>query len=244
MAESKKVKIEFDQVTAWKIATIILGILFIVSIATGGFGSKSGSGTIQAPTPTLAPQPTIPTEAQYIEVSVDDDPVLGDKNAPITIIEFSDYQCPFCKRAFDQTLPDLKKNYIEKGKVKLVFRDLPLPFHTEADEAAIAANCAGAQGKYWEMHDVLFQQQSAWAGQADPKNALTQIAKELGVNEAEFTSCYNDPATRKEVEADYADAGAAGATGTPTFFINGRKLVGAQPYQAFEAVIEDELKKA
>lgn len=95
---------------------------------------------------------------QY-QVSMDDDPVLGNANAPITIIEFSDYECPFCKRFYDQTFGQIKKDYIDTGKVKFIYRDYPLSFHPGAEPAAQAANCAGEQGKYWEMHDKIFQAQ-------------------------------------------------------------------------------------
>ena len=244
--QKKKIRIEFDEATAWKIATVVLGILFIVSIFTKGF---SGTGAVvnvpsadnqQVPT---ANAPSAPQAPQYIDVSEDDDPVLGDPDAPITIIEFSDYQCPFCERFFQQTLPSIKSDYIDDGKAKLVYRDFPLPFHPNADDAAVAANCAGEQGKYFEMHDKLFEAQAAWSGLQDPNAEFTGYAKGLGLDEKKFTNCLADPKVKAEIQADATDGAQAGVSGTPSFFVNGRLLVGAQPYAAFKAVIDDELSK-
>ncbi len=100
-----------------------------------------------------------PVQTGAVAVSVDDDPVLGKSDAPVTIIEFSDFQCPYCLRWWEETLPQIKQAYIDTGKVRLIYRDFPLAFHPGAEPAALAANCAHEQGKYWEMHDKIFEEQ-------------------------------------------------------------------------------------
>lgn len=175
---------------------------------------------------------------------------MGDKNAPITIIEFSDYECPFCKRHFDQTLPQLIEKYVDTGKVKIVYRDLPLPFHDPmATKEAIAANCAREQGgdsKYFQFHDQIFNRTTS-NGNGLSESDLVTIATDLDLNLTSFNTCLDDPKQADEVKKDLADAAKAGATGTPSFIIgkstsngeiNGDLVVGAQPFSTFEAIIQ------
>lgn len=166
----------------------------------------------------------------------------GEETVPVTIVEFTDYQCPFCQRAFEQTYPEIKKQYMDTGKARYLVHDLPLPIHPNAPAAALAARCAGEQGKYWPMHDAIFTHQDEWAnGQVD--ELMKQYAKGVGVNPSQFNSCYDGKKYQAAIEADVKLANEVGATGTPTFFINGRSLVGAQPIAAFKAIIEEELGK-
>ncbi|MEK6812793.1 MAG: thioredoxin domain-containing protein [Nanoarchaeota archaeon] len=236
MAEKKQVTLTFDAATPWKIATVILGILFIVSIVTNGF-SGAESPTIERDTGT-APQPEL---LQRAEIDIDDDAILGDKDAPITMISCEDYQCPFCKRAFEQTFPMIKQNYIDTGKVRYVFRDFPLPFHTEADEAAMAAECAGDQNKYFEMHELLFKNQQDWSGNPKATFTFKTYADQLGLNKEKFDACVDNREHDAEIQKDMAACEAAGTSGTPTFFINGQQVVGAQPYTAFQTALEQAL---
>ncbi len=187
-----------------------------------------------------ANQPSVPNPVERIDVSIDDDSVRGDRNALITIVEFSDFECPFCGRFYEQTYPDIKSKYIDTGKVKYVFRDFPLAFHKDAKNAAMASECAGDQGdnKYWEYHDLLFDNQKA----LDIDN-LKQYAKDLNLNTYNFNECLDGEKFADEVEKDMKDGQSYGVNGTPAFFINGRLLSGAQPFSAFETVIEDELGK-
>jgi protein-disulfide isomerase len=201
----------------------------------------------------LAPQqtqaPTQRTASQIFQVSLDDDPVKGDPNAPVTVVEFSDFQCPFCARFFIQTLPALQENYIDTGKIKLVYKDFPLDsLHPNARRAHIAAECADEQGKFWDYHDVLFEKQSEWnrLSSADLSSQLNQYATSMGLESANFNSCLSSQSVRDEVNADFLQAASYGATGTPTFFIGNEKngfikLVGAQPYAAFQAAIDAQL---
>ena len=169
------------------------------------------------------------TEASAIDVSVDDDPVLGNEDALVTIVEFSDFQCPFCKKANDEALSLVKENYVKTGKVKLVFRDFPLEFHPEAEVAALAAECADEQGKFWEYHDVLFANQDS-LGDANYK----VWAEELGLDTEQFNDCYKSLKYLDEVRSDLVDGQKYGVSGTPAFFVDGRLISGAQPYSVFK----------
>ncbi|MGQ9601145.1 MAG: DsbA family protein [Candidatus Bipolaricaulia bacterium] len=181
---------------------------------------------------------------ERIAVSTDDDPALGRADAPVVIVEFSDFQCPYCARFAQQTFPQLKQEYIDTGKVRLVYRDFPLSFHKNAAPAAEAAQCAYEQGRFWEMHDRIFAGQGEWSGSAG--TAASQLfvgyAEALGLDKERFRECLSSGRYREEVQEDFRDGTSYGVTGTPTFFINGIKLVGAQPFSSFQQVIEAELK--
>ena len=168
---------------------------------------------------------------------IDDDPSLGNKNAKVTVIEFSDFQCPFCKQFFSQSLPSLLKEYIDSGKVRFVYRDLPLTsIHADAMNAALAANCAREQGgdeTFFKYHDLIFNNQQALSA-----NDLKRYAGQLSLDMGKFSSCLDSQKYASEVQNDLSDAASIGATGTPTFLINGYKVVGAQPYQVFTELID------
>ena len=219
-------------------------ILLIILIALVAFNLFTTLNVYFQLTPLRINDQTInqesPNQPPQIQVSADDDPVLGNPDAPVTIIEFSDYQCPFCRRFWQQTLPLIKQNFIDTGKVKLVYRDFPLNFHQYAQKAAEAAECAGEQGKYWEYHDILFERQAEWSAQGVQK--FKDYAVELGLDLEQFSSCLDSGKYAQEVQKDYQDGISYGVRGTPTFFINGVKIVGAQPYQTFETVINQFLQ--
>ena len=194
-------------------------------------------------------QPTQPAAPQVFRVSLDDDPVKGNPDAPVTIVEFSDFQCPFCLRFFQQTLPLIEQNYIDTGKIKFVYKDLPLDsLHPNARAAHIAAECADEQEKFWEYHDVLFEKQPQWSSLASSEleNTFTEFATDMGLQAASFESCMQSPNIADEVNNDTLEAASFGATGTPTFFIGNEKdgfikLVGAQPFVVFQNVIDNQL---
>lgn len=165
----------------------------------------------------------------------DNDAVLGDKNAPVTIVEFSDYECPFCKRFVDETLPQIKAEYIDTGLVKLVYRDYPLPSHPNALPAAMAAECMRDQSDdatYFEYHDLIF------AGGAISRDKLVNYADQLGADVEKFSECLDSEKFLKEVQNDFEDGQKAGVTGTPSFVINGESISGAREFAAFQEVIE------
>ena len=170
---------------------------------------------------------------------------MGRTDAPITIVEVSDYQCPYCKRFFDNTFPQLKKEYIDTGKVRLVFKDLALGFHQHSQKAAQAAHCAGDQGQYWEMHDKLFQN----AKRLDEKY-LVEYADAIKLDQKKFSACLNSKQHIADIESDAKEANAAGLTGTPSFVIGvttpdvikGKVMRGAQPFARLKIIIDNELK--
>ena len=219
------------------------GILFsnsgqgFANLFDGGGGqalndTNDGGGEQEA-----APDVDIDT-LETVAVSVDDDAVLGDPNAPVTIVEFSDFQCPYCEKFYSETLPLIKENYIDTGLVKLIYRDLPLPSHDKADDAAQAAECvAEVGGDYYAYHDWLFENISAWANE-DVTGSLIAGAQIMGLD---ISSCLENGDMQDEVNQDYTAGKGYGVSGTPTFFINGKKLVGAWPYEVFESIIESQL---
>lgn len=172
---------------------------------------------------------------RYSVEVVSHNPVRGDAAAPISIIEFSDYQCPFCGRV-TPTLAQVRETY--GNKVKIIFKDFPLPNHPQAQKAAEAAHCAGDQGKYWEMHDRMFGDQRALE-----VPALKASAVALGLSAPEFNQCLDSGKFAAIVKED-ADLGEKlGVNSTPTLYINGRPLIGAQPFEAFKQAIDEELAK-
>ena len=173
--------------------------------------------------------------ADKVNIKLGDAPVKGPSAAKVTLIEFSDFQCPFCSRV-NPTLKQIEDEY--KGKIKIAFRNLPLPFHDKAHLAAEAALAANEQGKFWAMHDKLFANQQA----LDRPN-LDKYAQELGLNMAKFTAALDSGKFKDKVDQDAKEGASVGATGTPTFFINGNRLVGAQPADKFKELIDAELKK-
>jgi protein-disulfide isomerase len=195
----------------------------------------------------LQTRPTVADALPKDPIAIASKPFKGRETAKVALIEFSDYQCPFCGRYTKDTLPQIWTDYVETGKIKYVFGDMPLSFHKQAFKAAEAAHCAGAQGKFWEMHDALFQNQSALAPEQ-----LAAHAKTVGVHDAQFQQCLDSGQFAADINKDIADAGAAGITGTPTFLVgiiqpgDGRvkvvsKLVGAKPYAEFKAALDSAL---
>ncbi|RKG92030.1 DsbA family protein [Corallococcus terminator] len=180
--------------------------------------------------------PAAPAEPAVQKVDVGNAPVRGPAKAPVTIVAWSDFECPFCSRAVP-TLEQVEKAY--EGKVKIAFKHQPLPFHQHAKLAAKASMAAHEQGKFWQMHDKLFANQRAL-----DRESLEKYAQELKLDMAKFKSGLDSDKFDAQIDADMATGSALGANGTPTFFINGRTLVGAQPFDAFKRVIDEELKKA
>jgi len=185
-----------------------------------------------------------PPPPQNVTVSLDDDPSQGDPNAPLTLVEFSDYQCPFCARHFRETLPKIEAEYIKTGKVRYVFRDFPLDFHAQAERAAQAAHCAGDQGKYWPMHHQLF---------SDPRaiglDDFTVQATAIGLDLVRFNTCLSEKKYAEEVKKDLKEGQLLGITGTPGFFLGrtdaagnqvkgANAIIGAQPYASFKAAFD------
>ena len=241
---------EYIVIPRWLLVTVGVSLLtFIVGAALGyvlaitafqrgvteaaaevlaAMGDASQRPAAQA----AAPRPTQPPE-RLDNVSVDDDPYLGPEDAPITIVEFSDFRCPYCKRFHDETMPELLEAY--EGQIRFVYRDFPV---VGGEAAAEASQCAHEQGQYWDYHHALFENIDTIAGTA----GFVELAESMGMDGDQFQQCMDDSTYRDEVVNDYNDARAYGVTGTPTFFINGVRIVGAQPLASFVTVIDEELE--
>jgi len=186
-----------------------------------------------------------PSPDQKVMVAFDNDPVKGDPNAPVTIVEFSDYQCPFCRRFHKEVLPKIQQEYISTGKVRYIFRDFPLSFHKNAMPAAVSANCAGEQGKYWVMNEFLFNNPS----KLDTDSILASV-KGLGLDYDKFSNCVMNEESKQEAEinSDMQAGRNYGVKGTPSLFIgrtgNGNQmealyLRGLRPFSSIKPTIEN-----
>ena len=206
----------------------LIPLAFVVGLATGFlFWGR-------APTPAAAPVVAAGTQAPTrLEVSVDDDPSLGPADAAITIVEFSDFNCPYCEKWHTETFQPLMAAYGDQ--IRFVYRDFPITSQ-ESMAAAQVANCAGEQEAYWQFHDSLLS-----GGLDLGRDAYTQYATRLGLDVEALLACLDSGKYQDEVEADARYAAGLGVSGTPTFFINGLPLVGAQPLSEFQTVIESEL---
>lgn len=238
-----------ENIVLFLIIIVIISAFFLGSLLTKVQYLEKGSNQQAAVAQQPQQAPVINNDP--VKVSIDDDPVLGDKDAKVTIIEFSDYECPFCKRHFDQTLPQLVKEYIDTGKAKLVFRDLPLSFHDPmATTEAIAANCARVQGDdstYFKYHDEIFKRTKS-NGNGLNKDDLYKMSDDLKLNTQKLKACLDDPKQKEEVQKDLTDAGSVGASGTPAFFIGKSTddgtieavlTSGAQPFSVFKTIIDE-----
>lgn len=171
-----------------------------------------------------------------IEVAIDGKPVRGSKDAPVKVVEFADYQCPYC-RQLEPQLERLRKEYGDK--VAIVFKDFPLPNHNHANEMAEAADCAGSQGKFWEYHDFLYNDLKEF-----DKAKLQEQAKALKLNEGEFDKCVASSAYAAAIQKDTNEGTQLGISGTPTVFVNGRYVTGAAKYETLRDMVEQELAAA
>jgi protein-disulfide isomerase len=248
--------------------TILVGAMIISTAILVSGGNLKIKGDIQksdsvvaqaaAPIPSQKPaQPqatTQPNPSTPVKVDISNSPILGDKNAPLTLVEFSDYECPFCKKSFDELLPELKKNYISTGKLRLVYKNLPLPFHQNAAKEAEAALCAKDQGgdvSYFKYHDAIFTK-TAGGGTGIALDQLPVLAKGIGLNVTQFQKCLDSAKFKAQVDKDTAEAQKVGAGGTPTWFlgktttgdsVEGTIMVGAQPFSAFKTAIDQQLSQ-
>jgi protein-disulfide isomerase len=230
---------------------------YFTNAAVDDDGGGGPAATAAAPSgnPTAVAQAT-PTPPVVVEnVSVDDDPAWGPADAKVTVVEFSDFQCPYCGRFVSQTYAQLKQQY--EGKIRFVFRDFPLStIHPWAEKGAEAAGCANEQGKFWEYHDLIFQNQTAItqkystaaqsgdtaAGLAAVVDTLKSTATDLGLDAAAFNQCLDSGTRAQEIQKDYQDGVSYGVQGTPAFYVNGLLISGAQPFANFQTAIDAALQ--
>jgi len=223
--EEKK-KITLKKSTIWKATSALLFLLLLASIYTSGFG------IFETPTGGTVIEEEPEEEAERIDTSewdLDEEPMLGDKDAPIEMIIFDDFQCPFCARFEQQSFKAIKKEYIDTGKVKFIYLHLPLGFHPMAGPAAQATECANDQGKFWELHDKIFANQ----GSLNEEN-LKKWAEELGLDMEDFNSCYDSGKYSEQVQEEMELGRSVGIQGTPSFLINGKLAVGALPMEDYQ----------
>ena len=234
---------------ASQIALYLIPLIFALGVGVGyliwGRAPAPVAAAVQTTTPVadnpaaqasdpVGAQPTEPTTVRRYDVPVDDDPALGLEDASITLIEFSDYECPFCSRWHAEVFLPLMEKYPDQ--VRFVYRDFPLPSHPNAAPAAEAANCAREQDKFWEFHDQLFN-----STQGLNAALYEQIAVDLGLDMDQFQECVENRTYQQEVAADFEYAAGLGVSSTPTFFLNGIPIVGAQPFEFFDEVVRREL---
>ncbi|EFO81234.1 DSBA oxidoreductase [Oscillochloris trichoides DG-6] len=231
---------------------IILAALALVGCGTPAPPAPTVSAVEQRQTsaalserPTLAPVPTTPPPTprpfpQVLATSADDPRAMGDPNAPVTIYEFTDYECPFCKQFYAETRAQLITEYVETGKVRLVARDFPLEIHASAMLAAVAGHCAAAQQNFWPMYETLFEtHQVEWGGVPKrDRETLIDLATQIGIEPVAFTACLDDPATEQAVQAEMQAAMQLGINSTPNFMVNGTLLRGSLPIGSFRQLID------
>lgn len=232
--------------TTMGLAGLIVG--YVIATALGG-GVSFGGGTVipnnggqQASSQALPPSTGTPPELGVGHT-------IGQDDAKVTIVEFTDFQCPFCQRHYQQTFGQIKTNYVDTGKIKYESRNFPLSFHANAEKSAEAAECAGDQNKFWEMHEKLFATQSDWANLsgADAVAAFKKYATEVGVGATAFNTCLDSGSKASVVQADIAAGSSAGIDGTPGFWIIGpdgqqQMISGAYPYATFQSAIDKMLQ--
>ncbi|MEK7153953.1 MAG: DsbA family protein [Patescibacteria group bacterium] len=213
------------------LAAILISGTLIFTRGQGGGGAAQIGNVPQA-------------QNEPIDIKVNqNDHILGNKNAKVTIVEYSDFECPFCKKFWSETLPLIKKEFIESGKAHFVYRHFPLPSHSGAKPAALATECAAEQGKFWQMHDEIYKRQDGQGQSAQlTKDNLKKWAVAIGLDTAKFNQCLDSEKYSKKINDDLASGQTVGVTGTPTVFINGQKIVGAQPYETFKQAIDALLK--
>ena len=241
--EKKDETFTIKKTSLWQGTTAFLGVLLVISIFTGGFGfgsdESSSEGKVAVQQRAAAPSaPTQPTPTARAEVEVGDAPVKGDEDAPVTIIEFSDFQCPFCSRFYSQTLPQIEEEYVKTGKVKFAYKHFPLDsIHPQATPAALASECAREQDKFWEYHDIIFDN----GAQALSDSNYKKWAFDLNLDTEQFNDCYDSQKYLSNVRSDLTEGSSAGIRGTPGFLLNGQLISGAQPFAVFQQAIDAEL---
>ena len=187
---------------------------------------------------------TDPETPKVVETSIqENDRILGDPDAKIEIVEYSDFQCPYCRLFWQNAYQDIKRDYIDTGKAYLVYRHLPLDIHPVANITAQASECAGEQNKFWQFHDIVFAKQAELGENTIDygRTEIEQWASEIEINMDSFNKCLDEERYAKKIEQDIASANEYGLRGTPSLAINGQLIIGAQPYSVFKSVIEEKL---
>lgn len=225
-------------------------VVFLLGAAIGGMYTKiqylESKGTSALAAAPAAPagnnqQAAAPQAPTKVKVKItDQDAFLGDPNAKLTVVEFSDFQCPFCGRFFKDVEPQLKKDYIDTGKVKFVYKHLAF-LGKESTDAANASECAKEQNKFWQYHDKLFNSQNGENQGAFSIENLKKFAVDLGLNATQFNTCLDSQKYNDHVQTDVAEANKNGFNSTPSTAVGDTPVIGAQPYNAFKTIIDQKL---
>lgn len=228
---------------------VLMVLLLVASFLIGMLYTKvqylEGNGAAAPSRPTAGTQQAgaqVTPGAKVANVAQGPYSALGNPNAKVKVVEYADFQCPFCEQWFTNVWPQLKKDYVDTGKIAFYFDNYPF-LGQESNWASEAAYCANDQGKFWDLHDYLYTHQGQENSGAFSKANLEQFAATLGMDTSKFNNCLDTDQYSKQIASDLSDGQKAGVNGTPTVFINGTPVVGAQPYSAFQTVIDQELKK-
>lgn len=244
-SESYSIKIPKMSLKNNSYIPLLMVLLLVASFFLGRLSSQVEylqKGVATAPSGVQAGAPTTPVPGQKVDIDAGKLPIQGNKDAKVTVIEFADFQCPFCKQWATTVWPSLKKDYVDTGKIKFAFRHYAF-LGQESTWAAEASECANEQGKFWDYHDYLYTNQGAENSGAFAKDKLIGFAGALGLNTDSFASCLNTDKYAKNVTDDLAAGQKAGVSGTPSTFVNGLIVVGAQPYETLKQLIDAELTK-
>lgn len=257
-------KISLPKTTIYGLVVVVLSILLVASVLTQGFGiAKEPTKEAAEAQPSEAAQPSAPTapsapspaaepsapKASIIDL-MDDDMKLGSDSAPLVLVEFSDFQCPYCRLFWSDSYSQIKSDYVDTGKLQIVYRDFPLSFHPAAQKSAEAVECAADQDKGWELHDKLYGEE-AKLGQGTVEYSVEDIkswAADIGLDIESFNDCLDSGKYYDEVQQDMNEGVAAGVRGTPAFLLGKRdgnqvlEISGAQPYSVFKSAIDSLLE--
>jgi len=220
-------------------------ILFTLACAPSGTNGRATESAVAATTTTPAPAATTVAAAQDSNLTrADLARTDGSGTAPVWVIIASDYQCPYCKEWHDATYPALHNEFVKTGKVRVAYVNFPLAMHAQAWPSAEAAMCAGAQGKFWEMHDAIFDNQKRWASGPSPATVFDSLARTTGVDIGRWRDCVKSGVTKPLIQADQARAQGAGVRSTPSILIGNDLLAGAHPIESIRRIVDSALVKA
>ncbi|HET7551798.1 MAG TPA: thioredoxin domain-containing protein [Gemmatimonadaceae bacterium] len=224
------------------IAALLAAVLPLAACGASNGASTSGESASAIVSSSHDSLPAVGDTA--LERRADLARIKGNDDAPLWIVEVSDFQCPYCRAWHEETYPDVMKEFIETGKARLAYINFPIPGHKNAWPAAEAAMCAAAQGHFWPMHDALFQTQRQWESLQDPSAVFDSLATTVGVDAGPYHDCVTQHEMRPLIQADIDRARESGVNATPTFIIGDQAISGAQPIQAFRQIIGEQLKKS
>jgi protein-disulfide isomerase len=223
--------------------SLIAAVTFVSAACSKANGRPAADSSLAAAS-SMAPMAAKGTTTDSLAKVADASRIQGSPSAKVWVIEVSDFQCPYCKEWHDATYNMVLNDYVKTGKVRMAYVNFPLSIHAHAHQAAVAAMCAGAQDKFWPMHDALFASQSSWETEADPAASFDSLAKSVGVNETEYKSCLASPSIEALIAGDHERAREGGVTATPSFWVGGKLIEGAIPTAEMKTAIDQALAGA